>query len=531
MNRSPPCVLHEDEHIVIVAKPAGWNTHAPDDYLGEGIYEWLRDREPRWAELANLHRLDKDTSGLLVFAKSALARRSLARQFEARAVRKQYRMLTAGVPPGSRIESRACLARRGKVYVATADEGDEAVTAFAPTPPPPGFPPQVHAVLAEPVTGRTHQIRVQSAALGFPVLGDALYGGAPAPRLCLHAERLAFHHPGIDAPVSFELPADFAADIGQARRAALADPAETNTLRLVHGTADGWPGARVDRFDRWLLHQSAALPGPGDIARLESLAGSGIAGIYHKTLTRNLQRLDAEDASPRLVSGEPAPARFRVCENGIEFELSFEEGYSVGIFLDQRDNRRRLLAGHVAAKFPLPGIAGGTVLNTFAYTCAFSVAAALAGATVTSLDLSKKYLEWGRRNFTLNGLDAGGHDFIYGDAFDWLRRLAKKGRRFDIVLLDPPTFSQSKEHGVFRAESDYGRLVSAALAVLAPGGVLFAASNAARLEPAGFIDVVREAVHAAGRRIECQYWAAQPPDFPISRDEPAYLKGLWLRLG
>ena len=120
-------------------------------------------------------------------------------------------------------------------------------------------------------------------------------------------------------------------------------------------------------------------------------------------------------------------------------------------------------------------------MNCFAYTCGFSLCAAKAGARTTSLDLSKKYLEWGKRNFALNGLDPAAHDFIYGDAFDWLRRLAKKSRAFDAMVLDPPTFSQSKEHGTFRAEKDYSKLVTAALPVLKPGGILFASTNAAGL--------------------------------------------------
>jgi 23S rRNA (cytosine1962-C5)-methyltransferase len=170
------------------------------------------------------------------------------------------------------------------------------------------------------------------------------------------------------------------------------------------------------------------------------------------------------------------------------------------------------------------------VLNCFAYTCGFSVCAALGGARTTSLDLSKKYLEWGRRNFTLNGLDPARHDFIFGDAFDWLRRLAKKGRAFDAVLLDPPTFSQSKESGVFRAEKDYGRLATAALPVLKPGGVLFASTNAAEWPPEEFLAHVTQAIRKAGRRIVQQHYVPQPPDFPISRAEPAYLKTVWLRV-
>ena len=171
------------------------------------------------------------------------------------------------------------------------------------------------------------------------------------------------------------------------------------------------------------------------------------------------------------------------------------------------------------------------VLNFFAYTCGFSVCAAKAGARTTSLDLSKKYLDWGRRNFTLNDLDPAAHDFVYGDAFDWLRRLAKKGRAFDAVVLDPPTFSQSKETGVFRAEKDYGKLVFAALPVVKQGGVLLASTNAAGWPPEAFLADVAAAVHAAKRKILKTHYFPQPPDFPISRAEPGYLKTVWLSLG
>jgi len=248
-----------------------------------------------------------------------------------------------------------------------------------------------------------------------------------------------------------------------------------------------------------------------------------------------------------LVIGEVVPERFEILENCVRYEMSFNEGYSVGLFLDQRDNRRRLLTGHIAADFQLPiancqltkgathtaqqiGTRKLEILNTFAYTCGFSICAAQVGARVTSLDLSKKYLEWGKRNFALNGLDAAAHDFIYGDTFDWLRRLAKKGRAFDAVVLDPPTFSQSKENGTFRAEKDYGKLVAAALPVLKSDGVLLASTNAADFSPEDFLADIETAVRAAKRKILKRHYVPQPPDFPISRDEPAHLKTVWMMI-
>jgi 23S rRNA (cytosine1962-C5)-methyltransferase len=130
----------------------------------------------------------------------------------------------------------------------------------------------------------------------------------------------------------------------------------------------------------------------------------------------------------------------------------------------------------------------------------------------------------------LNGLDPTAHDFIYGDAFDWLRRLAKKGRAFDAIVLDPPTFSQSKETGVFRVEKHFGNLAAAALPVLKPGGVLLASTNAAEWPPEKFLASVKSAVDSAKRKVLKLHYVPQPPDFPVSRTEPAYLKTAWLKI-
>ncbi len=536
----PPLICFEDEHLLVVNKPPGWNTHAPAPYAGEGVYDWLRHREPRWADLAILHRLDKETSGLLVFGKTPLANRALTGQFARREVRKEYRLATRAPVRFRQLVVRTGLRRAGDRYVATPfSEGSEpAVTRFEVLDCDAGLT-QLRAV---PVTGRTHQIRVHAAARGFPILGDTLYGGKPAARLWLHAETLAFRHPETGAEVEFHAPVNFASDPARLLREAILDPSETDAWRLIHGAGelpecfrapDESPDLRVDRFGPYLLAQSTRPPGRRLLDYLrQEMERHGLRGAYHKTLRREVRRCGGAAASPQCLIGEPAPAAFEIRENGVQYEIRFGEGYSVGLFLDQRDNRRRLLTGHVAAGFLLfpASAAGAEVLNTFAYTGGFSVCAARAGARVTSVDLSRKYLDWGRRNFALNGLDPAGHEFLAGDVFDWLRRLAKRGRRFDVVLLDPPTFSTARTSGVFQAERDYNRLAQAALAVLKPGGVLFASTNAAGLAPAKFLETLRKAIAGYGRRVTREHYAPQPPDFPVSRAEPAYLKTVWLRV-
>ena len=575
-----PCVIFEDEHLLVVHKPAGWNTHAPSPFAGEGIFDWLRHREPRWATLAILHRLDRETSGVLVFCKTPLANKSLTEQFTIRRVRKKYLLLTDRKIPQKEFSVKTKLARIGEKYASGAT-GEIAETKFTVVSNPQSAIRSPQLVCAEPFTGRTHQIRVHAAQSGFPILGDTLYGGTPAARVFLHAAEISFTHPATCELITFSAPADFAGDEATSRissnpkseirnpklsepspvgsynlRAAIIELDVTNAFRVIHGASDGWPGWFVEKLGGFLLSQSESPLSAGQNEELSRLAGIFSArGAYHKILSRQIRRSTTTEASPRLLLGEAAPERFDILENGLRYEMSFNEGCSVGLFLDQRDNRRRLLTSHIAANFPLisegrvprvpiqsarenlgtrgtrPSETGFGLLNCFAYTCGFSLCAARAGARTTSLDLSKKYLEWGKRNFALNGLDPAAHDFIYGDAFDWLRRLAKKSRAFDAIVLDPPTFSQSKEHGTFRAEKDYSKLVTAALPVLKPGGILFASTNAAGWPPGEFLADVEAAIRAAQRKILQRHYVPQPPDFPVSRAEPAYLKTVWLRIG
>ena len=502
-------VVFEDDHVLVVNKPAGMNTHSPAPYAGEGIYEWLKNREPRWANLAIIHRLDKETSGILIFGKTSEANRSLTEQFATRRVHKTYQLITDRKVARKEFTAQSKIGREGERYVSKED-GEQGETRFRIVKTEGGLT----TLEAEPVTGRTHQIRVHAAESGFPIVGDPLYGGTHGDRLLLQAERLALKHPVSGKDMVFEAPTDFSVERARGLREAIIEPAETNAYRVLHGASDGWPGWYVDLYGDFLLSQSEGALRPEQI---DALKRYECKGAYHKVLSRH-----EREANPEHLFGEVAPESFTIRENGLLYEISFNQGYSTGLFLDQRDNRRRLM--NLYAK---PGM---TVLNTFAYTCGFSVCAAKAGALVTSLDLSKKYLEWGKRNFALNGLDTKDHDFIYGDAFGWLKRLWKKGRRFDVVILDPPTFSHSKEWGAFQAQMDYGKLVTAALPSLKPNGLLLASTNAATWKPEEFLAVVASAIGHADRSIAEEFFAPQPPDFPITREEPGYLKTFWMRV-
>jgi len=528
----------------VIDKPAGMNTHAPSPYAGEGIYDWLRNREPRWAELAIIHRLDKETSGVLVFSKTRLANRSLTDQFTNREVRKKYLLLTDRAVPSKEILVRTALKRVGEKYVSRPLHagGQIAETRFRRVPSvecrvSSAISVRLQLVEVEPLTGRTHQIRVHAAESGFPVFGDTLYGGTAAERMYLHAMELRLSHPETGKEMSFHAPPDFGRDPAQALRAAIVEPGETGAFRVVHGASDGWPGLYVERLGEFLLCQSEQALKRPELDMVKRLRNDlGARGAYHKMRTRQ-ERATGET---QLLIGEAATERFNILENGMQFEMSFGEGYSTGLFLDQRDNRRRLLTGYIAPGFSLRSngqhqthgvLAELSVLNTFAYTCGFSVCAAKSGFCTTSIDLSKKYLEWGKRNFLLNQIDPADHEFLYGDVFAWLRRLARKQRLFDVILLDPPTFSASKESGAFQARKDYGRLMVAALPLLGPGGIVFASTNAADWPAEKFLECLESAVRSGKRKILQCHYAPQPPDFPVSRAEPAYLKTVWLKIG
>ena len=320
---------------------------------------------------------------------------------------------------------------------------------------------------------------------------------------------------------------------GSLRRLRSGRDSKTNAYRLVHGQADGWKDLYVDRLGDFLLMQSPLpLTEPQIDAAKDWKNALNLKGVYYKKLNRMVQTCTMTSASPRLVMGLEAPEVFDVLENGLTFRLSLNQGYSTGLFLDMRENRQRILRNTIEPGFPVfeSAPANASVLNCFSYTCAFSVCAARAGAATTNLDLSRKYLDWGRDNMRRNRLDPDQHDFIYGDALDWMKRLAKRGDKHELVILDPPTFSRSKKSGLFLAKRDFASLAKAATQLVRNGGMLLACCNAAGLPGKKFKEDVGKGIRFGGRKTVRSFDALQPPDFPATAKEPAYLKVSWLRL-
>ena len=278
----------------------------------------------------------------------------------------------------------------------------------------------------------------------------------------------------------------------------------TNAVRLVDGSGDQLPGLILETYaGRWLLSTATAQTPP---AAVRTWLQAQNVSCYWKRLDQH------QKESPTLLSGPPVTEPFLIKENGLNYEISFQSGYSQGIFLDQRDNRAEVRQR----------MAPGTrLLNTFSYTGAFSVSAAMAGAETTTLDLSQPYLDWAKRNFSHNGLDPAAHHFCKGDTFHWLKRFAKQGRTFDGIVLDPPTFSRDEKGKVFRVEENFGELAALAISVLAPDGWVLCCTNFRQMTP---IQFERQLLTSAPRRMKATH-APMPADFT---DTP-YLKSVWLR--
>jgi len=303
------------------------------------------------------------------------------------------------------------------------------------------------------------------------------------------------------------------------RRAALIAQSDTNAYRLINRAGDGFPDLSVDRFADVLvanLYSAGQLVKP-PMQLLRDLAERVEArSVYVKYRPVQANMLDEEArralAPARPVIGEPAPVVI-ASENGLRFLIRPGEGLNPGLFLDMRE-MRSFVRGEAAGK---------TVLNCFAYTCGFGTAALSGGAArAVNLDVSRNALEWGKRSAELNGHAINPRDFIFGDVFDWLKRFGRRSEKFDLVILDPPSYSSTRQTR-FTVERDYAALVALAAPVVAPGGWLIACANTHTVPTRAFLAQVRQGLSDFRARV-VRTEHEPKIDFPAAPGEQPYLK-------
>ncbi len=298
------------------------------------------------------------------------------------------------------------------------------------------------------------------------------------------------------------------------------EPELCDAYRLVNAEGDLIPGLTVDVYAEFLLVQLySRIWEPYREPMLQALQRlmrpQGVYEKFRPRKTRTLEKKGDKEFST-LLFGQSAPDHLQVKENGLLFGINLKRGLHTGLFMDQRENRKNIL----------PFCAGKRVLNLFSFTGAFSVAAAAAGAVqVTSVDASPLYQERAQHNFALNRLNPAKHEFIVSDCNKFLAQLAQSRREFDMVIMDPPSFSTVGKKR-FTTSGGTSSLVTAALRVLKEEGFLVTSSNHQKVDLPEYLKELRRGALQAATSLRVIQTSGQGPDFPfqVTCPEGRYLK-------
>lgn len=306
------------------------------------------------------------------------------------------------------------------------------------------------------------------------------------------------------------------------RQAMLNDPLRTG-CRVVYGESDELPGLIVDRYGDFLVCQFLFAGVDAWKAEIVSLLHTLLPcrGIYDRSEAAVRQR---EGLPPEqgLLWGEMPPELVEINENGRLYGVSIAHGHKTGFYLDQYDNRELLRSFS----------AGRSVLNCFAYTGGFGIAALQGGAShVLNIDSSAPSLDLAAGNFRRNGFEDDRYSFQCANAFELLRELKQAGRQFDIVVLDPPKFAETKAQ-FKRAARAYKDIALQGAALLSPGGLLVNFSCSGAIDLPLFQKITADAVLDAGRTGQILHYMHQAADHPVGLPFPEslYLKGLVCRI-
>lgn len=307
------------------------------------------------------------------------------------------------------------------------------------------------------------------------------------------------------------------------RRQVLFSSKETTAFRVFNGEGDGFGGLTIDYYDGYYLlswySEGVYTFKDQVVSALENV--TECKGIYQKKRFDTKGQYIEEDD---FVAGERGEFPIVVKENGVNFAVYLNDGAMTGIFLDQREVRNAIRQKYAKGK---------TVLNTFSYTGAFSVAAAIGGATkTTSVDLAKRSSSKTIEQFSVNGIDFESQDILVMDVFNYFNYAKRKELKFDVVILDPPSFARSKKY-TFSTSKDYTNLMKEAIAITETNGVIVASTNSASFGMKKFKGFIDKAFKELGKTYSIVEEHTLPSDFRVQKEfkEGNYLKVLFVKLG
>ena len=297
-------------------------------------------------------------------------------------------------------------------------------------------------------------------------------------------------------------------------------PAETDAYRLLHGEGDGLPGVVLDRYGACAVLRLDGAGAETLVERLVPCLQAPLSNLGVRTLCLRTGR--KRDQQVRTLVGPEPDDEVRVRERGMRLRANLRAGQKTGLFLDHRETR-----------FCVRGIAGGArVLNLYGYTGGFSLAAGMGGAAhVTTVDVARPALSLAEHTFPDNGLDPAGHETVARDAWQYLEEARRAGKRFDLVVADPPNLAPN-EAARDGALSAYADLHAAVLPLLRPGGFYLAASCSSHIRLDAFMDTLRAGAHSAKKRLQLLERTGAPADHPrlLNFPEGDYLKVVLMRL-
>ena len=292
----------------------------------------------------------------------------------------------------------------------------------------------------------------------------------------------------------------------------------TTAFRLFNQEGDGFGGLTVDLYGDYAVfswYNSYVYQIRKVISEAFRQVFPEVLGTYEKI---RFKGLDYESAH---VYGQEAPDFFTVLENGVLYQVFMNDGLMTGIFLDQHEVRGSLVDGLAMGK---------SLLNMFSYTAAFSVAAAMGGASqTTSVDLAKRSRELSQAHFQANGISTGDHRFIVMDVFEYFKYAKRKALTYDVIVLDPPSFARNKKQ-TFSVVKDYHKLISQSLEILNPGGIIIASTNAANVSRQKFTEQIDKGF--AGRSYQILNKYGLPADFAYNKKDESsnYLKVISMKV-